>query len=287
MNCNETGQGICHLSGQEVSLIKFLIRIFVKDYENTKDPVVRDRYGRLVGIVGIATNILLSGIKIAVGFFFNSIAILADGINNLADASSAIILLIGIRLAAKPADEEHPYGHARIEYITGLLISFLIILLGVQLLKTSIEKIRFPEPVEFSWLLVIVLALSIGIKIWQAFFYIRIGETIRSSTIQATGTDSRNDVISTSAVLLSLILGKVTGLQLDGVMGGIVALFIIYSGIQLIRETSTPLLGSSPDPELVDDIRNRILAYEGVLGIHDLVVTTMGPEEPLSRFTLK
>ena len=137
MNCNETGQGICHLSGQEVSLIKFLIRIFVKDYENTKDPVVRDRYGRLVGIVGIATNILLSGIKIAVGFFFNSIAILADGINNLADASSAIILLIGIRLAAKPADEEHPYGHARIEYITGLLISFLIILLGVQLLNST------------------------------------------------------------------------------------------------------------------------------------------------------
>lgn len=256
---------------------KLLIRIFVKDYENTKDPTVRDRYGKLAAAVGILTNILLSGAKMAAGLLFGSIAILADGINNLADASSSIVLLIGIRLAAKPADEGHPYGHARIEYITGLLISFFIIMLGFQLLRSSFEKIRFPEPVEFSWLLVAVLGVSILVKVWQALFYIKVGHTINSSTIKATGTDSRNDVISTSAVLLSLIIGKFTGLQLDGIMGGLVALFIIYSGIQLILETSSPLLGNPPDPELVKDIRERILAYEDVLGIHDLIVHNYGP----------
>ena len=256
---------------------KLLIRIFVKDYKNTKDPLVRDRYGRLAGAVGIVTNVLLSGAKIAAGLLFSSVAILADGINNLADASSSVILLIGLRLAAKPADEEHPYGHARIEYITGLIISFLIIILGIQLLMTSIEKIRFPEPVEFSWLLVIVLVLSIIIKVWQAFFYIRIGETINSSAIKATGTDSRNDVISTIAVLLSLFIGKLTDVNPDGVTGALVALFIVYSGIQLIGETSSPLLGRTPDPELVNEIRERVLAHDGVLGIHDLVVHNYGP----------
>ena len=261
----------------EVAMKKFLIRIFVKDYENTKDPLVRDRYGRLAGAVGIVTNVFLSGAKIAAGLLFGSIAILADGINNLADASSSVILLIGLRLAAKPADVEHPYGHARIEYLTGLIISFLIIILGVQLLMTSIDKIRFPEAVEFNWLLVVVLVLSIAVKVWQAFFYIRIGETIKSSAIKATGTDSRNDVISTLAVLLSLLVGKLTGVNLDGITGAMVALFIIYSGIQLIRETSSPLLGSSPDPELVNEIRERVLAHDGVLGIHDLVVHNYGP----------
>jgi len=151
---------------------KFLIRIFVKDYKNVKDPSTRGRYGRLAAIVGIATNVLLSGLKIAVGLLFGSIAILADGINNLTDASSSVILLIGIWFAAKPPDEEHPYGHARIEYLTGVLISFIIIFLGIQLLMTSVAKIHQPEPVRFSWLLVLALAFSIIIKVWQAFFYI-------------------------------------------------------------------------------------------------------------------
>ncbi|MGI6733539.1 MAG: cation diffusion facilitator family transporter [Anaerovoracaceae bacterium] len=256
---------------------KLLIRIFVKDYENTKDPIVRDRYGRLAAAVGILSNILLSGAKIATGLLFGSIAILADGINNLADASSAIILLIGIRLAAKPADEGHPYGHARIEYITGLLISFFIILLGFQLLRSSVDKIRFPEPIEFSWLLVAVLGASILVKVWQALFYLQVGRIINSSTIKATATDSRNDVISTCAVLLALLIGKYTDLQPDGIMGGLVALFIIYSGIRLVLETSSPLLGNPPDQELVDAIRERILAYEDVLGIHDLMVHNYGP----------
>jgi len=256
---------------------KFLIRIFVKDYKNVKDPSTRGRYGRLAAIVGIATNVLLSGLKIAVGLLFGSIAILADGINNLTDASSSVILLIGIWFAAKPPDEEHPYGHARIEYLTGVLISFIIIFLGIQLLMTSVAKIHQPEAVRFSWLLVLALAFSIIIKVWQAFFYIEIGKTIKSSAIKATGLDSRNDVISTSAVLLSVFLGRLTDLPLDGIMGAAVALFIIYSGIKLIKETAAPLLGNPPDKELVDEIRKRVLTYEGVLGIHDLIVHNYGP----------
>ena len=258
-------------------MTKFLIRIFVKDYKNVKDPSTRGRYGRLAAIVGIATNVLLSGLKIAVGLLFGSIAILADGINNLTDASSSVILLIGIWFAAKPPDEEHPYGHARIEYLTGVLISFIIIFLGIQLLMTSVAKIHQPEPVRFSWLLVLALAFSIIIKVWQAFFYIEIGKTIKSSAIKATGLDSRNDVISTSAVLLSVFLGRLTDLPLDGIMGAAVALFIIYSGIKLIKETAAPLLGNPPDKELVDEIRKRVLTYEGVLGIHDLIVHNYGP----------
>jgi len=256
---------------------KFLVRLFVKDYKKTKDPVVRDRYGRLIAVVGILSNLLLSGAKIATGLLFGSIAIFADGMNNLADASSAIILLIGIRLAAKPADEGHPYGHARIEYITGLLISFFIVILGFQLLRASIDKIRLPEPIEFSWLLVAVLAVSILVKIWQALFYTKVSRVISSSTIKATAADSRNDVISTSAVLLSLFIGEFASLQLDGIMGALVAAFVIYSGVRLVLETSSPLLGNPPDPELVNAIRERILAYEGVLGIHDLIVHNYGP----------
>lgn len=256
---------------------KFLVRLFVKDYKKTKDPVVRDRYGRLIAVVGILSNLLLSGAKIATGLLFGSIAIFADGMNNLADASSAIILLIGIRLAAKPADEGHPYGHARIEYITGLLISFFIVILGFQMLRASIDKIRFPEPIEFSWLLVAVLAVSILVKIWQALFYTKVSRVISSSTIKATAADSRNDVISTSAVLLSLFIGEFASLQLDGIMGALVAAFVIYSGVRLVLETSSPLLGNPPDPELVNAIRERILAYEGVLGIHDLIVHNYGP----------
>lgn len=256
---------------------KFLVRLFVKDYKKTKDPVVRDRYGRLIAVVGILSNLLLSGAKIATGLLFGSIAIFADGMNNLADASSAIILLIGIRLAAKPADEGHPYGHARIEYITGLLISFFIVILGFQLLRASIDKIRFPEPIEFSWLLVVVLVVSILVKIWQALFYTKVSRVISSFTIKATAADSRNDVISTSAVLLSLFIGEFASLQLDGIMGALVAAFVIYSGVRLVLETSSPLLGNPPDPELVNAIRERILAYEGVLGIHDLIVHNYGP----------
>ena len=214
---------------------KLFIRLFIRDYENTRDPKVRESYGKFAGIVGIISNLILCIMKILIGIFSRSIAIIADGINNLADASSSIMTLAGFKLASKPEDEGHPYGHARIEYLTGLFISILIIILGVQLLKTSVEKILHPEALEFSYITIIVLIAAIIIKLWQTFFNISIGRKINSVTLMATGADSRNDVIATSVVLISVLVGKFTGLQIDGYMGCLVALFIIWSGIQLVR----------------------------------------------------
>lgn len=255
----------------------FLVKKFIKDYDKTEDPQVREAYGKLAGVVGIVSNTAVSAMKIAVGLVFSSISILADGINNLTDASSSLITLIGFRMAAKPADEDHPYGHARIEYITGLIVSFLIIMLGGQMLKASVEKILHPDALQFSLLAVGVLVASILIKLWQARFNMKMGEAIDSATLKATGADSRNDVISTTAVLISLFIGKLTGYQLDGFMGVLVALFIVWSGISLIKETSDPLLGLAPDPTLVGEIQSRIMGHEGILGLHDLVVHDYGP----------
>ncbi len=258
-------------------MYKFLIKTFIKNYQNVKDSKVRNNYSKFAAIVGICTNLILCGFKISVGLLFGSIAILADGVNNLTDASSSVILFVGTKLSAKPADKEHPFGHARIEYLTGLLISFIIMLLGFQLLISSVKKALHPDPVQFSWLSVIVLIAAVGIKIWQARFYWYIGGAISSSTIKATGADSRNDVIATSSVLLSVLLGRFFDLQIDGWIGALVALFIIYSGFQLIQETASPLLGSPNDPELVEEIEKRILSYPGVQGLHDLVVHSYGP----------
>lgn len=255
----------------------FFAKLFIKDYQNTADPAVRERYGRMAGVVGVLSNGILCAMKILIGFVSGSIAIIADGINNLADASSSIITLIGFKLAAAPEDKDHPYGHARIEYLTGLFISVLIIILGLQLLRSSVEKVLHPDPLSFNYTTVLVLLIAIGIKVWQAFFNIGIGKKIHSVALMATGADSRNDVISTSAVLLSVIIGKLFHVQLDGFMGCLVALFIIWSGIQLIRETSSPLLGEAPDEELVKAIEEKVLSQEGVLGIHDLVVHNYGP----------
>jgi cation diffusion facilitator family transporter len=256
---------------------KLLIKIFIKDHENTKDPKVREQYGKLAGTVGIITNLLLSASKILIGVVINSIAIIADGINNLTDTASSAITVLGFKLAAKPGDKEHPYGHARFEYLTGLMVSILIIILGVKLLTTSVDKAIHPSPPEFNILTVVILAAAILVKVWQAMFYVKTGEAIHSQTLKATGMDSRNDVIATSAILISILIGRFTGLQLDGYMGCVVALFIIYSGYQLIKETSSPLLGNAPDPELVSEIEGRITSQSGVLGIHDLVVHDYGP----------
>ena len=256
---------------------KLLIRIFVKDHENTDDPRVRERYGKFAGVVGIVSNLILCIMKILIGLVSRSIAIIADGINNLADASSSIITLVGFKLASQPEDEDYPYGHARIEYLTGLFISIVIIVIGLQLLRTSIDKILHPDPLEFSCLTIIILVAAILIKLWQSLFNRSIGRKIRSVTLMATAADSRNDVISTSAVLISVIVGKFTGIQIDGYMGCLVALFIIWSGIQLVRETTSPLLGEAPDQELVDSIAEIVKKEPGVLGIHDLMVHNYGP----------
>ncbi len=256
---------------------EFLFKKLIRNYDDVKNPDVRDQYGKVAGVVGILSNTLLCAMKIAVGLISGSIAIVADAINNLADASSSLITLIGFKLAAMPEDKEHPYGHARIEYLAGLLVSVIIIVVGVELGKSSIDKILNPTPTEFSMTTVIVLLLAIGMKIWQASFNVSAGKRINSLTLMATGADSRNDVISTTAVLASLLIGHFFDLQIDGFMGVAVALFIVWSGIGLVRETVSPLLGEAPDPELVKEIEEIALEHEGVLDVHDLAVHNYGP----------
>ena len=254
-----------------------IIAMFIRNHQDTENPKVREQYGKLAGAVGIFSNIVLFLMKLSIGVMFNSISIMADAFNNLTDSASSLLTMVGFKMAGKPADKEHPFGHARFEYITGLAVSFTIIVLGLQLVKTSFGKILHPEPIEFSMILAAVLLAAIGIKLWQSRFNRSIGRRIHSAALIATAADSRNDVIATSAVLASAVVSRWSGLQLDGYMGLAVALFIIYSGINLVKETSNPLLGTVPDKELVEKVRNKIMSYEGIIGHHDLIIHNYGP----------
>ncbi len=257
-------------------MTKLLIRLFVRDYKNTKNTTVRENYGKLAGAVGISTNIILSVFKIIAGIISGSIAIVADAVNNLSDAASSVVTLIGFKLSGKPADEEHPYGHARIEYIAGLIISFLVLFAGGQLILTSVEKIINPQPIEFGAASAVVLVGAVLLKIWLSLFYKKTAKTINSITIMAASKDSRNDVISTLVVLASTVVSKYSGINIDGYAGLLVAVFIIISGISLIKETIDPLLGVMPDNEFVERIKEKILGYENVIGTHDLVIHNYG-----------
>jgi len=253
-----------------------LIRLFLKQDESK--PLNREKYGRLAGIVGIICNIFLSIAKFIIGSLAHSVSITADATNNITDAGSSVVTLIGFRLSEKPADEDHPYGHARIEYITGLIVSFLIILIGYDSLKSAVDKILNPEDIKFSYAAVIVLILSIAIKLWLSSFNNTLGKKIKSKALSATAADSRNDCISTGAVLVSTLVSHYTDINLDGYIGAFVGLFIIYSGISLVRETVGPLLGQAPSKEMYEKIEKEILSYENVLGIHDLMVHSYGPD---------
>lgn len=257
-------------------MTKLLIRLFVRNWENTDSPAVRGSYGKLAGITGVVTNLLLALLKLLSGWFFNSIAIMADAVNNLSDSASSIVTLVGFKLSSKPADAKHPYGHARIEYISGMIVSFIVVVLGVQLAQSSIDKILAPEESSFTWVTIGVLVVSILLKLWQGLFYRKIGKTISSTTLEATSTDSLNDVISTSAVLAGIIITLCTGVNLDGWLGLLVAVLITISGIRLVMETSQPLLGMAPSQELVQSIYSRILSYDGIIGLHDLEVHSYG-----------
>ncbi len=256
---------------------KLLVRLFVKDPENLKNPAVRAAYGRMCGLVGIVCNLFLVAGKFLAGILSGSISITADAVNNLSDAASSIITLAGFRLAAKPADTHHPFGHARFEYISGLAVAVLVMVIGIELGKSSLDKILNPSPVSFTWLSFLVLGVSILLKIWMAFFNRKMGRKIGSGTLEATYADSRNDVLTTGAVLIAALIARFTGLNLDGWMGLAVAVFILISGFSLVRDTLNPLLGTAPDPELVHAIRQKIESYPGVLGTHDLIVHDYGP----------
>lgn len=258
-------------------MIQFLIERFVPNWQNTQNSTVRERYGILAASVGILSNIFLFIIKILTGLIFNSIAITADAVNNLSDAGSSVITLLAFKIAGKPADPEHPYGHARMEYISGMAVSFIIILLGLQLIGSSFEKILHPETVTVSYLTYAILIISILTKLWQGIFNRTVGKRIDSDALQATAADSLNDVFATSAVLISAIVYHFTSIPIDGWMGMAVAIFITISGIKLVIETGDPLLGQAPDPQLIREIGQRITSYDGVIGMHDLQVHSYGP----------
>ena len=259
-------------------MTQFLIRCFIKRPDDVKDAAVRTAYGNLASLVGMACNILLCIGKLLAGTLFGSIAIMADALNNLSDASSNVVSLIGFRLAAKAPDAEHPYGHARYEYLAGLVVSVTILAIGLSLLKESALKVLHPTPVAFSWLSIGVLAASILVKLWLSGFNRAVGKKINSETLMATAADSRNDVLTTGAVLLSTILCSLTGYGIiDGIMGVGVAAFILWSGWGLVMDTLSPLLGESPSEDLVEHIEQTVMGYPGVLGVHDLMVHDYGP----------
>ena len=258
-------------------MITLLSKIFIKDGGDVSSARVRGAYGTLCGIMGIILNILLFFIKLAAGVISGSISIMADAFNNLTDAGSSVITLIGFRMSGQKPDKDHPFGHGRIEYISGLIVSMLIILVGFELGKSSLEKIITPEPVEFSIVAVIILVCSILIKAYMALYNFSIGKKISSSAMRATAQDSLNDTIATAAVLLCLIISRLTSLDIDAYCGLAVSGFILFSGLRAVKETMDPLLGTPPSEDFIKNIENIVYSYEGVEGIHDLIVHDYGP----------
>lgn len=266
-------------------LTRFLLHCVERRHGAPENPAARTAYGNLAGAVGLCCNALLCAGKLTVGLLFGSISILADALNNLSDASSNVVSLVGFRLAAKAPDEKHPYGHARYEYLAGLAVSVTILGIGFSLLREAAGKVLHPTPVTFSGLSVAVLAVSIAVKLWMSHFNRTVGELIHSDTLLAAAADSRNDVLSTGAVLTASVLCHFTGLDiLDGLMGVAVSVFILFSGWGLVRETLSPLLGESPSPELVQHIEQTVLSYPGVMGMHDLMVHDYGPGHQFASF---
>ncbi len=257
-------------------MIGLLAKIFVKD--NGSPEKVRGSYGKLCSFVGICLNILLFGIKLAAGFISGgAISVISDAFNNLTDATSSLIALLGFKLSEQKADKDHPFGHGRFEYISGFIVSMLIILVGFELGKTSVEKIIKPETIDFKWLAVIILVVSIAIKAYMAFYNFRISKKISSAAMRATATDSLSDCIATTAVLMSLIIAKVFEVNIDAYCGLAVSGFILFSGLRSAKETIDPLLGGSPSKEYINEITTIVYSYEGVKGIHDLIVHDYGP----------
>lgn len=258
-------------------MTNILLRLFIKNCEDTQNPAVRSSIGKLAGLTGIVCNCLLTVLKLVIGLLVGSMAIIADGVNNLSDAASSLTTLLGFRMAQRPADKQHPYGHARYEYLSGLAVAALILLIGAELVKSSIAKIISPEPIDISAATIALLAASVAVKLWMSGFYKTLGKKINSTALYATSVDSRNDVISTCAVLLGCLVNYLFGLNIDGCVGLAVAIFILYSSVGIAKDTISPLLGQQADDELVDKITELVLSHEKVLGVHDLLVHDYGP----------
>lgn len=257
--------------------MNFLIKLFVRNYENDRDPAVRSAIGSLTGTVGIVCNILLFLSKLVAGLLSGSMSIIADAVNNLTDASSSLVTVLGFRLARQPADKDHPYGHGRYEYLSGLAVAALILVLGSELVQSSLGRILSPTGVEFTGLTAGILVLSMAVKLWMSISLKQVGQSIDSSALRAAAVDARNDVLASGAVLLGCLAERFLNWKIDGWIGLAVAVFILYSGWQVAKETISPLLGRQADRELVESIRGLILSHDKVLGIHDLLIHDYGP----------
>lgn len=261
-------------------MINLLCRIFIKNREDVKNPEVRGKYGVLCGIVGICFNVLLFLLKLLAGIFSKSVAVVADALNNLSDAAASVITILGFRLSSKKPDADHPFGHGRWEYLSGLIVSFFILLMGFELIKSSVDAIVHPKELDTSFITIVILLISIVVKFYMYFYNHSVAKKINSAAMEATAKDSLNDTISTFVVLFSIILIKFlpnTKIPFDGIVGCVVALFIIYSGVESLKETINPLLGTSADSEFVKQIEQAVLEYEPITGIHDLIVHDYGP----------
>ena len=258
-------------------MVNFLIKTFIKNSENTENPKIRQKYGTLSSIVGIICNVLLFLIKYAMGTLSHSISIVSDAFNNLSDCAGCLVTLLGYKMASKPADKNHPFGHGRMEYLTSLIIAALIIFVGIELLKNSVEKIINPVEIRFSFAVLFSLVFSIAVKLWMAVFNAELGKKINSSVLTATAKDSKSDVIATSATLIALICSLFTALPVDGVMGLLVSVFILKSGYDIVKDTVDELLGKPADPEIINHIKEYVLKNDKIIGIHDLIIHSYGP----------
>ena len=258
-------------------MTNFIVKHFIKDYEDINKMSVRTSYGMVASIVGIFCNVLLFVVKFGVGFLLHSVSVLADSFNNLSDAGSSIISLVGVKMASKPADEEHPFGHGRMEYIAALIVSFLVIEVGFSFLKDSIGKISEPAELQFQTFSVVILTLSIGVKLWLSMFNKKLGKKIHSQVMMATATDSMGDVIATSATIVSILVYKFAGINLDAYVGIGVSLVIMWAGIGIAKDTLEPRLGEAVHADVYKQITEFVESYEGVLGTHDLIVHNYGP----------
>lgn len=263
-------------------MVNFLVHRFVKDYERTEESRVRTAYGVLGSVVGIFCNMLLFAGKLTVGLLLHSISVLADAFNNLSDAASSVIGFVGVKMASKPADEDHPFGHGRIEYIAALIVSFLVIEVGFSFLKSAIGKIRDPEDISFQVISLAVLLGSIAVKLWMAYFNRTLGKRINSKVMLATATDALGDVVTTSATIVSILIFRFTGLNIDGYVGLAVALVVMWAGINIAKDTLEPLIGEAVSPDVYQKITEFVEKYEGIEGVHDLIVHNYGPTRSLA-----
>ncbi len=258
-------------------MIRYLIRHLIPNYQDTRREKVRQQYGMLAGTVGMICNLGLFALKICIAWALNSLSVAADAFNNLSDAGSSIVTWFGFHLSSRPPDEDHPFGHGRAEYVAALVVAFLIVAVGLQFLRSSLERICNPEVVRFGWLAVGLLTASLGVKLWMFGYNRYIGRVIGSQAIQAAAFDSLSDVLVTTLALLSLLLTHFTDAPLDGWFGLAVGAFVIYGGVKIIRETLSPLLGQKPDPELVEHLRKRLLSYPEIIEVHDIILNNYGP----------